>query len=1804
MPTVGSTVTNSVICLGGNTTLNGTGANTYTWTGGVTNGVSFSPGSTVTYSLTGTSALGCLSSNTATRTVTVNPLPTVGSTTTNSVICLGGNSTLNGTGANTYTWTGGVTNGVSFSPGSTITYSLTGTSAAGCLSSNTAVATVTVNPLPTVGSTVTNSVICYGVSTTLNGTGASTYTWTGGVTNGVAFAPASTLAYTVTGTAAVTGCTNTSARTITVNPLPIVSSTTSNSVVCFGVNTTLNGTGASTYTWTGGVTDGVAFAPSSTTTYTVNGTSAAGCTNTNVAIRTITVNPLPVVSGAVTNSIICYGAPTTLNGSGASTYTWTGGVTDATAFNPSSTANYSLSGTDAAGCTSTNSAVYSVTVNPLPVVTANSSTTSICDGFPVTLTGGSADTYTWTGGVSNGIAFVPPATASYSVSGTNTLTGCTSTNSAFQTITVNSIPTVTGSASSPVICLNNSTSLSGSGAATYTWTGGVTNAVAFNPTISATYSVTGTSAAGCTSTNNAAVSITVNPLPNVTASTSNSVFCFGNSATLTASGALLFTWNPGSLVGSVVTVTPTTTTIYVVTGTDGNSCQNTAAVTQSVHQLPIVTASASNPVICINATTSLVGGAADTYTWSPAIPNATPFSPISTTTYTLAGTNTLTGCTSTNLATQVITVNPLPIVSASTSNSVICFGVLTSLNGSGATTYTWTGGVTNGASFSPTITATYSVVGTDANGCTSTNTAVQGITVNPLPPITATTNSASICAGFSTTLTSTGADTYTWTPGLLNGAVVTVTPGSSTAYAVTGTNTLTGCTNATLVSILVNPLPFVNISASSLTLCVGSTSTLTAGGASTYTWNPGPTVSNSITVSPASLSSYSVSGTSAVGCLSSNTAVATVTVLSLPTVTAAVNNPVLCFGNSATLSASGAVSYSWNPGGLTGTTINLTPPITTNYSLTGTDVNGCTSTNTAVQTITVNPLPFITVTSATPGICQGFSTSITASNADTYTWNPGALSGNSIVINPSSTTSYTVSGTNTLTGCASTNLAVQTITVDPLPTVTGTLSNQVICVGSSATLTSGGANTYTWNPGALNGSLVTVNPLTTTIYTLTGRSTVGCLSSNSVILTITVNPLPSLLSTISNSVFCFGAATTLSATGADTYTWTGGITNGVSFTPTISGTYSVSGTNTLTGCVNLNASMQSLTVNPLPVVTAVAASPSVCAGSSVTITGGNADTYTWNPGNLSGTTITVTPAINTNYTVVGTNTLTGCSSTNLAVQTISASPLPTVSSSVSNSIICFGDLTTLNGSGAATYSWSGGATNGTPFSPGATLTYTLTGYSAAGCTNTNLSVQSITVNSLPIVTANTNSPSVCLGFSTTLTGAGATTYTWTGGVLNAVSFSPSATGSYTVTGTDANNCQNIANITITVNPIPVVTASATSTVVCFGESVTLSGSGANTYSWTGGVTDGVAFTPSITASYSAVGISSAGCTSTNTAVVTVTVNQLPIVTASVGAAVICSGYTTSLTGGGATTYSWSGNVQNGVVFTPTSTSDYTLTGTDSNNCQNTVTANITVNPLPSLTVTSSNPILCESETVTLTASGASSYSWSNLQSQASIVISPTVTTSYTVIGITTSGCSDTTLFVQTVTVCPGVLTATSTAKDVTCFGKKDGSINIESTISYQNKKVDYYWLPAGTCLNNACSELNNLGPNTYSLTIKVTYTLNNFLVKTDSIVLDPITVLDINPECEATVFTGISLNNDGTNDFLTIDNIELFPKNRITVFNRWGVQIFEQSGYDNKTVVWPTSDQAAKLISGTYFYVVDLGDGSKPQKGWIELFKN
>jgi gliding motility-associated-like protein len=770
--------------------------------------------------------------------------------------------------------------------------------------------------------------------------------------------------------------------TYTAAPPPSVSANASATSVCSGQPVTLTGSGASSYTWTGGVTDGVPFTPSATNTYTVTGSSGA-CSGT--ATISVVVNSSPTVT--VNSGSFCTGGSVVLNASSTSpvTYTWgpsaglsatTGGTVTA---NPSSTTVYTVVGVDGNLCFGF--ATSTVTVNSLPVVSATSGT--VCGGAAITLTASGANTYNWNPGTGlssttgNTVTASPPSNTIYTVTGTD-VNGCVST--ATSTVTVNPLPVPTASVNSPV-CQGGTINFTGSGGLTYTWSSSLGSYSAQNPSVpnaqpnmSGTYTLTVTDNNGCTA--QTTTQLVVNALPPV--SVNSATICLSNTAALNASGATSYSWSPGSGLsatsGANVNASPTTTTVYTVTGTDGNGCVNTASSTVTVNAALLV--SANSATICPGTTATLTASGSNSYSWNTGATTAgITVSPGSTTVYTVTATD-VNGCTS--VATPTVLVNP-PLVLSPQSNSPQCQGNTLNFFITTGISWNWNGpqgffstqanpSILNAQ---PNMSGTYTVSGMDANGCTDTTTI--NATVNPLPVVTPSSNSP-ICQGATLNLTGTAASTYSWSgPASYSSNqqspfITSAQPNMSGTYTLALTDN-NGCVNSGAVQVTINANPVVSVN--SPTLCAGNSVTLSASGAVNYSWTPSTGLSgtsgSSVTANPTTSTNYIVTGIDGNLCSGSDTAV--VTVYQLPTVS--VSSATICANSTATLTATGASLYSWSPAtGLSstnGSPVLASPSSTTSYSIQGTDLHGCVSSTTC--TVKVNPLPNVKISPQTTSGC-------------------------------------------------------------------------------------------------------------------------------------------------------------------------------------------------------------------------------------------------------------------------------------------------------------------------------------------------------------------------------------------------------------------------------------------------------------------------------------------------------------------------------------------------------------------------------------------------------------------------------------------------------------------------------------------------------------------------------------------------------------------------------------------------------------------------------------------------------------------
>lgn len=383
---------------------------------------------------------------------------------------------------------------------------------------------------------------------------------------------------------------------------------------------------------------------------------------------------------------------------------------------------------------------------------------------------------------------------------------------------------------------------SGGGPFTYSWSPGATlnsttvGQVQASPSVTTTYTCVVTNASGCIVTDS--VQIIIPPSPVLTTSVSASTICFGDSVTLSATGADAYDWQPGAYAGNPITIPVAATTTFTLTGTDNsNGCSSTAQVTVNVLPLPAITTS-GNTSICAGDSATISASGGNSYAWSSGDTTASAVvSPSATTTYSVLVTDT-NGCSVSDSV--AVAVNAQPVVSI-TGSPVVCTGSPFTLTASAGSSYLWSTGATT-ASITETITAnqTYNVSVTDSNGCIGTDTLA--VTVNPLPTVLVS-GDTSLCQGGSATLIASGASTYVWFPSNQTTASISITPSQTTTYTVTGTDA-NGCSNSVTILVAVNQLPNVQLISSTNTACLSD----------------GPIVFNTVPASGGTLSGPGVSG--------------------------------------------------------------------------------------------------------------------------------------------------------------------------------------------------------------------------------------------------------------------------------------------------------------------------------------------------------------------------------------------------------------------------------------------------------------------------------------------------------------------------------------------------------------------------------------------------------------------------------------------------------------------------------------------------------------------------------------------------------------------------------------------------------------------------------------------------------------------------------------------------------------------------------------------------------------------------------
>ncbi|KAB7727309.1 choice-of-anchor E domain-containing protein [Rudanella paleaurantiibacter] len=995
-----------------------------------------------------------------------------------------------------------------------------------------------------------------------------------------------------------------------------------------------------------------------------------------------------------------------------------------------------------------------------------------------------------------------PATNQYTVSGTISLTSATAGTATITDGAKSTTVTVPAGATSVAYSLTGLTSGTGSHTVTVSLPGCATATAIYN----------------------APASCSVAATINVTSAT----VCYGNSATLTASGCVgTVAWSNGTTGTTLVTPALTQTTSYTATCTTA-SATTFALGTVTVLPQPVLNLSASATLVTVGANVTLTAaGCAGTVAWSNGSTGAsivvTPTQP--TQTYSATCT-TGPAC----FTTASIVVNTEAPASLVVSSATVCHGSSATLTAAGCTgSVTWSNGTTGNTLVTSALTQTTNYTAT-CTTATSTTFAVGTVTVNPAVTATISAANLSICAGQSTTLTASGGASYLWSNGATTATISVSTAGT---YSVTATSAA-GCSGTATTTVVQNPAPVVTVT--SATVCAGSSATLTASGAATYLWSTGATTPG-IVVSATATTTYSVTGTSSAGC--SATATGTVTVLPLPVINLSASSTLVTAGSNVTLTATGCTgSVAWSNGS-TGASIVVMPmQATQTYSATCTTGPSCFTTASIV--VNTEAPASLVVSSAT--ICSGSSATLTAAGCTgTVTWSNGTTGNTLVTPALTQTTNYTA----TCTTATSTTFAVGTVTVNPAVTATissaGVSGSLSICAGQSTTLTASGGASYQWNNGA---TTATISVSAAGTYSVTAISAAGC--SGTATTTVVQNPTPVV--TVTSATVCAGESTTLTASGAATYRWsTGATTQSIVVSATATTTYSVTGTSsagcsaTATGTVTVNGQPQIISVNQSTICVGNVASLTVNA----TSTGSGVLEYSLNGGAFqTANSFTLNAPVSTTAVIVVRTQGSSCTATesivvNCACQTpVSLTFVPTALQTCPEVPVSFtvgvagATSASLTSSGTGTFSQSvvsGMATvTYLPSLADATagsVTLTLTSADPDGtgtCVADQVS-RVLTINPAPVVTV--TSASICAGEMATLTATGADTYLWSNGATTQT-ISVSVAGTYSVTGTTAAGCSATATGTLTVFGQPTISpAILPAATVGVAYSQTLTGNG-------------------------------------------------------------------------------------------------------------------------------------------------------------------------------------------------------------------------------------------------------------------------------------------------------------------------------------------------------------------------------------------
>lgn len=857
-------------------------------------------------------------------------------------------------------------------------------------------------------------------------------------------------------------------------------------------------------------------------------------------------------------------------------------------------------------------------------------------------------------------------------------------------------------------------------------------------------------------------------------------------------------------------------------------------------------------------------------------------------------------------------------------------------------------------------TGTYQLIMEDALGCRDTGKIVV-LSYATLDSLITQPDTA-LCQGDTLAITTIGGGAFNWQPstGLscLNCPSPMAYPTTNTTYTVTLTDPL-GCSITDSISLSVLALPTVD-AGTPLAFCPGDTVALQATGATSYQWQPSSDLSclncPAPLAHPDTTTFFFVTGTNNQGCQAIDSV--QITALPKPTVTLS-GADTICTGDTLTLTAAGAATYTWTGAQLSCVTCPqpmVTPTSSGLYRVIGTALNGCR--DTALSTVVVLQSGSLQLPNDTT-ICPGDTLSLSpviGSAPQSVQWQPAnGLSCTSCLsptASPATSTTYTL---NVLTaqGCAITDSVTVNVSILGALAVT---TDTTICIGNSGLLTASGGTQYQWTPAtALSCASCPITTVTATAdiqYTVTALDTNGCTLRDSVQVTVTPGPT---LQVFGNNFVCIGDTLALQVQGAATYQWqpAGSLTctacpNPGAF-PNQTTTYTVQGADN-SGCSSVDSII--ITVQTRDTVT-LQGDTLICRGDTALWIVSGLNNYFWQSTGtvncLTCDTLTLMPQSTTTYNVSGIGA-SGCPTDTTFTLTVGNKPNVTVN--LSAAAVCQGEAIQMTATGADTYVWSPGTyldcvTCDTAIAiPQQSINYTLTGTTIAGCTNSvpiNLQVWDNPVVQLPTDTT------VCRYAKLTLSADPFTQIDWRSDLPIDCNACPDPTisavrpGVVSIAVSDSNGCQAEDSMRIQLHPDVSLTISP-DTQICAGDTLLLSVTPGQQFSWTP-VSDVLqpqsaqtSAIPSASKAFTVVVTDASGCR--DTAITNVTI--LPKPTADAGPDLtLFVGESGQLSGLGNGDPIWQpilfldqATVFNPTVSLPADSQQYILTVTDDFGCRN------------------------------------------------------------------------------------------------------------------------------------------------------------------------------------------------------------------------------------------------------------------------------